>query len=241
MRAHDIMTTPVVTVPPDLSVQEIAALMVEKRISGIPVVSPDGAILGIVSESDLLRRTELGLDETTPRWPAMLANSHEIARNFTKIHGIKAHDVMARPVVSVGDDSPIQAVADTLARHAIKRVPVMKDGKLTGIIARSDLVRAYAQTKPATSGQVHLGNGVIHKAITDAMHGKPWLDTSYLNISVNDGVVRLSGYVQSRDHSNAVRVLIEELPGVERVEQNLKIGMPTLTWDGHQLRDQILT
>jgi CBS domain-containing protein len=241
MQASDIMTTSVVTVPPDMTVQEVAWLMAKKHVSGLPVVSPEGHVLGMISEADLLRRVELGTDEAPARWPAIFAKSNEIARGFTKAHGTKAHDVMARPVISVQHDVALQSVADTLARHAIKRVPVMKDDKLAGIIARSDLVRAFGQMKSQDAGKVHIGNGLIHKAISDAMHGKPWLDTSYLNVTVNDGVVRLTGYIQSSDHSDAVRVLVEEIPGVERVEQDLKVGVPLLTWDGHQIRDQILT
>jgi len=241
MRAFEFMTKDVVSVPPDMSVLEIAQLMTHKRISGLPVVAPDGDVLGIVSEGDLLRRAEFGTEETPARWPAMLAQSHELARSFSKIHGHKAHDVMARPVVSVQHDAEINAVADTLARHGIKRVPVMKDGKLAGIVSRSDIVRALCQVKAPGGNDVHLGNGLIHKAITDAMHGKPWLDTSYLNVSVNNGVVHLSGYVQSKDHSEAVRVLIEEIPGVSNVEQNVEVGIPKLTWDGRQTRDQILS
>lgn len=241
MHACEIMTNKVVTVPPDMSVQEIAGVMVRTRVSGLPVVAADGRVLGIVSEADLLKRTEMGADEMPARWPAMLAQSGEFARSFVKTHGAQAHDVMARPVVSVQYDADVSTVADTLARHGIKRVPVMKEGLLVGIIARSDIVRAFGESKESAASGVHLGDGVIRKTITDTMRGKPWLDTSYLNISVNDGVVSLSGYVQSSDHSEAVRVLIEEVPGVQRVEQDLKIGMPTLTWDGRQLRDQILT
>jgi predicted transcriptional regulator len=148
---------------------------------------------------------------------------------------------MARPVVSVAHDAELRAVADTLDQHEIKRVPVMKDGKLVGIIARSDLVRAFGRMSAPTQDSVHLSNGMVHKAITDAMHGKAWLDTSYMNITVNDGLVRVEGYVQSKDHQDAARILIEEIPGVERVEEELKIGMPTLSWDGQLTRDNILT
>ena len=241
MYASDIMTTDVSTVPPDMSVQQIARLMTDKRISGVPVVSPAEGILGMVSESDLLRRAELGTEPVPVGWADMYIRPTEMAREFAKSHGTKAHDIMARPVVSVAYDAELRAVADTLDQHEIKRVPVMKDGKLVGIIARSDLVRAFGRMSAPTQGSVHLSNGMVHKAITDAMHGKAWLDTSYLNITVNDGLVRVAGYVQSKDHQDAARILIEEIPGVERVEEELKIGMPTLSWDGQLMRDHILT
>lgn len=241
MYASDIMTTDVATVPPDMSVQQIARLMADKKISGVPVVSPEKGVLGMVSEADLFRRTELGTESVPKRWADMYSKPAEMAREFTKSHGAKAHDIMARPVVSVQHDAELQAVADTLDRHAIKRVPVMKDGKLIGIIARSDIVRAFGKVNVSSAGHVHLGDGIVHKAITDAMHGMAWLDTSYINVTVKDAVVRISGFVQSKDHQDAVRIMAKEVPGVERVETNLEVGMPTLTWDGQLVRDHMLT
>ena len=241
MYASDIMTTDVATVPPDMSVQQIARLMADKKISGVPVVSPGQGVLGMVSEADLLRRAEIGTDLIPARWADMYTKPAEMARAFSKSHGVKAHDIMARPVVSVQHDTELKAVADTLDRHAIKRLPVMKDDKLIGIIARSDLVRAFGQMTPSSAGDVHLSNGIVHKAITDAMRGMAWLDTSYINTTVKDGVVRISGFVQSKDHQDAMRILAEEVPGVDRVETDLEVGMPTLTWDGQLVRDHMLT
>ena len=241
MYAMDIMTTDVVTVPPDMSVQRVARLMAEKKISGVPVVSPGQGVLGMVSEADLLRRSEIDTDLLPARWADVYAKPAEMAQAFSKSHGTKAHDIMARPVVSVQHDAELKAVADTLDRHAIKRLPVMKDGKLIGIIARSDLVRAFGQMSPSSTSDVHLSNGIVHKSITDAMHDMAWLDTSYINTTVKDGVVRISGFVQSKDHQDAVRILAEGVPGVERVETDLEVGMPTLTWDGQLVRDHMLT
>lgn len=241
MLASDIMTRDVATVPPDMPVQEIARLMTDKKISGVPVVSPAQGVLGMVSEADLLRRAELGTDPVPTRWSDIYAKPDVMAREFAKSHGTKAHSIMARPVVSVQHDAELQTVADTLDRHAIKRVPVMKDGKLIGIIARSDLVRAFGQTNASPGGCVHLSNGIVHKAISDAMNDLAWLDTSYINMTVKDGVVRVSGFVQSKDHHDAVRILVEEMPGVERVETDLEVGMPTLSWDGQLTRDHMLT
>jgi CBS-domain-containing membrane protein len=241
MHASDIMTTDVATVPPDMSVQQVARLMAHKGISGVPVVSPEQGVLGMVSEADLLRRAELGTDPVPARWTDMYTKPAEMAREFAKSHGTKAHDIMAKPVVSVQHDAELRAVADTLDQHGIKRVPVMKDGKLAGIIARSDLVRAFGKMSPAAAGGVHLSDGIVHKTITDAMRDKVWLDTSYMNITVNEGLVRVAGFVHSKDHQDAIRILIEEIPGVERVEETLEIGMPTLSWDGQLMRDHILT
>ena len=240
MRASEIMTKDVATIPPDMPVKEIARFLADRRISGVPVLSPNKGVLGMVSEADLLRRVELDTDPRPTRWADGYAKPNEMAQAFVKAHGAKAHDIMARPVVSVEHDAPLDTVASTLDQHGIKRVPVMQQGKLVGIIARSDLVRAFGRTHAGAEGDAHLSNSIIHKAVTDSMHGKSWLDTSYINLTVNDGVVRVSGYVQSKEHQEAMRILIEEIPGVRRVEQDLQIGMPTLSWDGQLMRDHML-
>lgn len=240
MRARDIMTTEVATVPPDLSVQKIARLMADKKVSGVPVLSPSKGVLGMVSEADLLHRAELGTEERPTRWADSYTKPNEMARKFIKSHGATAHDVMAKPVVSVQSDADLTTVASTLDQHGIKRVPVLEDGKLIGIISRSDLVRAFGRTGAAAGGKVHLGDASVHKAITDAMRNLPWLDTSYINVTVNEGIVRVAGYVQSADHQEAIRIMVGEVPGVERLEQKLEVGMPALSWDGQLVRDHML-
>lgn len=242
MRAHEIMTRKVVTAPPDISVVEIAWLMAKNKVSGVPVVSPSNGVLGIVSEGDLLRRVELGTDDSPARWTDMYTKPAEMAREFAKSHGTKAHEVMARPVVSVEHDADLKAVADTLDRHGIKRVTVMKDGKLVGIIARSDLVRAFGRAKHTlSSGDARLSDGLVHKAITDAMHGQAWLDTSYMNLTVNNGLIRITGFIQSKEHRDAIVILVKEIPGVDRVEADVEIGLPTLSWDGQLKRNHMLS
>ena len=230
MKAQDIMTKDVVTVRPEMTVHQIATLMARKHVSGLPVVSKDGDVLGIVSESDLIHRTELGTDEM-PKAVAIVFGDNATAVHFAKAHGKTGHDVMSRPVVSVQCDSDLNEVADLLERRRIKRVPVLKDGRLAGIIARSDLIRALAQveTKPTS---VTLGSGVIHQAITDALKDQSWLDASYVSYAVKDGKVHVSGFVRSQEDRDALRVLMEEIPGVRSVEDHLKIGVPTINWDG---------
>lgn len=231
MQASDVMTAQVTFVAPHSTVQQIARIMADKRISGLPVVSERGEVIGMISESDLLRRTELGTEDNQEFGHTWLPEPEESARRFAKSHGRRAHDVMSRPVVSVADDAELRDVAQVLQRHGIKRVPVIRDGKLVGLIARSDIVRALSEV-PAAKGDVRLGSGIIHRAVTDALKEPPWLDTSYVNVTVSAGEVRVWGYVQTEAQHDALRVLIEEIPGVTKVENNLKVGVPTVGWDG---------
>lgn len=235
MNARDVMTKSVFTVRPETSVHDIALLMSQKHVSGLPVVSPDNEVLGIVSESDLLRRVELGTEPKSTLWSSILSRPGDMAAAFSKAHGQTAHDVMSRPVISVSEESDIGEVAATLDKNRIKRVPVVFGGRLVGMIARSDLIRAFAEL-PARQGEVHLGSGIIHEAIRDALKQEAWLDTSYVNFTVDHGVVTVTGYVESDKHRDALRVLLAEIPGVDRVEETLKIGVPKILWDGTVIR-----
>ena len=231
MKASDVMTKGVVTAHPDMTVQEVAMLMASKNVSGLPVVTRNGEVVGIVSESDLIRRVELGTDEQPAGLSRYFAHPEEWAERFTKSHGAKVHDVMSRPVVSVDANADLSDVANTLDHRGLKRVPVMQDGALVGIITRRDLVRALYQSRAMGAPSKHHGAD-LRKTIDAEMKKLPWLDTSYLNMTVLDDVVRVRGFVQSEQHEDALRVLIENVPGVEAVEMSLTVGLPTLNWDG---------
>ena len=141
--------------------------------------------------------------------------------------------MMSRPVVSVESDADIGEVADTMDHYGYKRLPVMKDGSLVGIIARSDLVRALSRAE-VSAAKAPRPSVPLRETIERAMKTLPWLDTSYLNMTVFDGVVRLRGYVQSKQHLDALKVLLEDVPGVVDVRtQLLSVGTPALNWDGN--------
>ena len=225
MKAQDIMTREVATVRQETSVREIAGLMMEKNISGVPVVSDDGAIVGIVSEGDLLHRAEVGTERKHKWWFQFFANSDAAAREYAKAHGLSARDVMSRYVISVRDDADLRDVADILDSRRIKRVPVLHNGRLVGIISRRDLVRALTQVQ-ASSAPVKLDNAALHKTLGDRIKGQSWFNDAYINVAVNDGVVELWGLVVSADQHRALRTLVEETPGVRRVEDRLTVAGP---------------
>jgi CBS domain-containing protein len=143
------MTREVVTVGPYTSVPDVAATMVAKRISGVPVLTDSGEIIGLVSQTDLLHRAEIGTERQVRRkwWLGNLADVNALAREYARAHGLKAQDVMSRYVISVRDDAELRDVADILDSHSIKRVPVLQAGRLVGIITRSDLVRALSRVQ----------------------------------------------------------------------------------------------
>ena len=225
MKAQDIMTRDVTTVSPNTSVRDIAAVMVEKHISGVPVLTDNGQIIGMVSQSDLLHRAELGTERTYKWWFRTFADSNALAQDYAKAHGRKAHDIMSRYVVSVRDDAELRDVADILDNYRIKRVPVVQEGRLVGIITRGDLVRALSQVQISKAAK-KIDNAALHKTLHDRIRTQSWINESYINLTVNDGVVELWGYVETVDQHSALRSLVEETDGVSRVEDKLSVGVP---------------
>ncbi len=227
MKVQDIMTKDVVSVRPQTPVREIAILLAEKRISGVPVLTDDGAMVGIVTESDLLHRAELGTEKKRKWWLRVLSDSNQLARDFTQSHGQYARDVMARYVVTTRADADLAEVAEVMDSHRIKRLPVISDGKLVGVVTRGDLVKALARADVKRSSR-KLDNSAVHSALHKRMQHQPWLNASLLSVSVQDGKVELAGFVESSEQAKALRVLAEETEGVTSVEDRLTVGLPRM-------------
>ena len=215
MEAREVMTRDVVTVGPDATVGEIAAILVRNRISAVPVVSGT-QLLGIVSQTDLAHRSETGTEKRRKWWLEVFADPDAKAREYVKSHGLRARDVMTRFVVSVREGASLAEVADVLDTHRIRQVPVMSDGRLVGMISRADLVRRLAEVTVAAPAP-RPDNGALLKAIWDQINAEPWLKSAFVNFAVKDGVVELWGAVDSEEQHRALKVLVEGVPGVRKV------------------------
>jgi len=220
MNALETMTREVITVSPDTTVGEIATLLVQHGISAVPVISADNRVIGIISQTDLGHRGEMGTEKKRKWWLDLFADADARAREYVKSHGLKASDVMTRFVVSVAKSASLAEVAELLDTHRIRQVPVMEDGKLLGMISRADLVRRLAEVKVAAPA-ARPENGVLQKAIWNQIKSEPWLRSSYVNIAVKDGTVELWGAVDTEEQRNALRVLVEGVSGVQKVENNV--------------------
>lgn len=220
MLAKDVMTTAVVSVLPGTEVRDIAALFLERRISAVPVVDPQGKLRGIVSEGDLLNRPE---GETLHRkswWLRLFAGSDDQAREYLRVHGRRAEDVMTEQVVTVTEDTPLARIASLLERHRIKRVPVMREGKLVGIVSRANLLQGLAAWRP--EAPVKREDRDIRESLLDAF-AEAGLPMHQVNVIVSAGVVQLWGGVESKAQHQAALAAVEGTPGVKQVDDHLGV------------------
>lgn len=227
MQVQDVMSRDVVTVTPDAPVKEIARIMSGRGIGGVPVVTADGTLVGIVSESDLMHRAELGTERRRKWWLHFLVDERQLAREFAQAHGQRARDVMARHVVAVAPSASLATAADLLDSHCIKRMPVVDAGRIVGMLTRGDLVRALAD-EAQTPSEPGIDDAAIHAALYERMRREPWLRGAVIAASVEGGVVELRGFVESAEQRRALKILAEEVAGVRRAEDHLTVGLPLL-------------
>jgi len=221
MHAIDVMTTNVISVREETSVREIAGLMLKHRISALPVIDADQRVVGIVSEGDLMRRAETDTEARYPWWLASLRSNEEQAIDFIKTHGLRARDVMTRRVITVTEDASLCDIADVLERHHIKRVPVTRHGQLVGIVSRANLLQGLATTANADLPPGTPDDRTIRANLMRALSEHAGIDTRVLNVTVENGVVRLWGLVETREEAKAAQLAAETTPGVKAVENNL--------------------
>ena len=221
MKAADVMVTNVITVRLDTSVATIAEVLLANRISAVPVVNDKDVLVGIVSEGDLIHRVEAGTERHRSWWLELLAGKEMLAQEFVKSHARKAADVMTRPVVSVQLGTPLGDIASLLEKHRIKRVPVVINGKIAGIVSRANLIQALVSD--AKSSNASIDDVTLHGNILEQLRSKPWVDPSTINVVVNNGYVELWGIVDSETEKNAIRVAVEVTPGVRQVANKLVV------------------
>ena len=222
MRAMDVMTSEVITVGEDASVQEAAKLMAEHAISAVPVVDRDKRVVGMVSEGDLLHRAETGTERQRSWWLEMVASTNQLAGEYVKSHSGKVKDLMTRDVVSVTEEMPVADIAILLETNRIKRVPVLRDGKLVGIVSRANLVRALAMTINEPASGAEADDRAIRDRLLAELKAQKWAEVSPSNITVKDGVVHLWSSYYSEQEKRALIVAATNIPGVQRVEDHMR-------------------
>ena len=224
MNAADIMTPNVITARPDTPLAELIDLMLKNRISGLPVVD-DGIIVGIVSEGDLLRRAETGTERRRSQLLELVSSTGTAAAAYVRTHGRKAGEIMTTDLVTVTPDTPIAKIADILESKRIKRVPVVLEGKVLGIVTRANLLKALATQLHAEPPLFSSDDRSIRLALWEEFRHHKWASqVAQFDVTVRDGVVHLWGIVRGEDHRRAFIVAAENAPGAKGVVDHLEDG-----------------
>jgi CBS domain-containing protein len=226
MKAADVMTHKVVSVNPDTPVTEAVRLMLQDDISGLPVVDASGRLVGIVTEGDFLRRTETGTERQRPRWLGFLLGPTRLAQEYVHTHGRKVAEVMTSDVVSVTGLTPLDEIVRLMERRRIKRVPVIREGKLVGIVSRANLLRAMVSLAGEVAPEA-AGDSAIRNHLLGELSKQPWVPQASTDIIVRNGIVHLWGIIFNDEQRQALIVAAENVPGVKGVEDHIIWVEPT--------------
>ena len=220
MNAADVMTRTILSAGPETPVAEAIGLMLDNRVSGLPVIDEVGQLVGILTEGDLLRRGETGTERHRPRWLEILMGPGRLASEYVRTHGRRVEDIMTREPVSVTPETPLDEIVEMMERHRIKRVPVLEGEKLVGIVSRADFLRALAYKLKEQSGAAP-SDAEIRERILAELAKVSWVPRDGVGITVENGVVDLNGVILDEKEREALRVAAENVPGVRAVEDHL--------------------
>jgi CBS domain-containing protein len=214
VQAKDVMTPNVVTVDESTSVREVAQILLKWRISAVPVTDTKGRLVGIVSEGDLMRRMESGTER--PALVNLADSSASVV--YTKAHGQLASDVMTREVTTIDEDASLADIAQLLEGRHIKRVPVLRQNKIVGIVSRANLLHGLATIEPvpATANDEQLRASIFNR-----LHNQSGIQLDSVNVTVVDHTAHLWGTARSQEQKDAIRVAVAETTGVTKVEDHL--------------------
>ena len=226
MKAADIMTSRVISVAPDASILECIRLMLQYRISGLPVIDAAGSLVGVVTEGDFLRRVEAGTARKRPRWLEFIAGPGRLADEYVHSHGRKVAEVMSPEPIAISEDTPLEEVVRVMEQRRIKRLPVMRGSKVVGIVSRANLLHALAsvarEAAPAAKD-----DQVIRERVLAEIAKQPWPPRDLIDVTVRNGVVELWGVVTADHQREAAAVCAENIPGVKQVANHLAWIEPT--------------
>jgi CBS domain-containing protein len=219
VRAHQIMTKPVITVTSDTTIVEAANTMLQRRLSGLPVVDAQGKLVGIVSEGDFIRRGELGTQRKRGRFLAFILGPGQAATDFVHERGRKVAEVMTPEPISITEDTPLEKIVALMERNHVKRLPVMRGDRIVGIVSRANLLQAVASLArdipDPTADDDHIRNRIV-----DALRKNDWCPQA-LGVIVRDGTVHLSGIIIDERSRQAAIVAAENVAGVNKVHDHL--------------------
>lgn len=220
MKAADIMTPRVITIPTEASITEAIRLMLQNRISGLPVVDAGGNLVGIVTEGDFLRRAEANTEKRRTHWLEFILGPGRLAGEYVRTHGRKVTDVMTRGPITAPESAPVEAIVRLMETKRIKRIPIVRGNKVVGIVSRANLLhvlgRLAAEAKPTSKD-----DSEIRTRIVAELEKQPWAPTAGINVIVKNCEVELKGAIFDERQRQALKVAVENVPGVKAVRDHL--------------------
>jgi CBS domain-containing protein len=220
MKAKDVMTSPVVSVESDSSVLQAIEIMLQRRVSGLPVRDKKGRLIGIVTEGDFLRRAETGTQRRRPRWLEFLVGPGRLAAEYARSHGRKVSEVMTTDPVTVREETPLEDIVTLMEKRQIKRVPVVREAYVVGIVSRANLLHALASVaREATPAEQ--SDEAIRTRLLAELGKQPWAPVALISPIVRNGVVELWGTITDERERQALVVAAENVPGVKAVRDHL--------------------
>jgi CBS domain-containing protein len=220
MKAEDVMTRDVISIDPDSTVLQAARLMLQHRISGLPVIDADGKLVGVLSEGDFLRRRETNTEKRRSRWLEFLMGPGRIAAEYTHSHGCKVSEAMTRNPQTVSETASLEDIVELMERHRIKRVPVLCGDEVVGIVTRSNLMRAMVSVARAMPPAA-TDDTAIRQRLLDEIQKADWAPSATIDVVVRDGIVELWGVIVDDRQREALKVAAENIPGVKAVKDHL--------------------
>ncbi len=227
MQAKDVMTSPVVSVVPDATILQAIRIMLQRRISGLPVIDKHGHLVGMVTEGDFLRRVETGTQRRRPRWLEFLIGPGRLADEYTRSHGRRVDDVMTPDPITVSEDAPLDEIVKLMENRQIKRIPVVRAEQVVGIVTRANLVQAIASAIPEPRTGVAADDAAIRARLMAELEKQAWAPAAFINPIVKNGVVELWGTITDDRERQAMKVAAENIPGVKAVHDRLVWVEPT--------------
>ena len=219
MQVRDVMTANVISVPAQATILEAARTMLRNRVSGLPVVDAQGQLVGMVTEGDFLRRSEIGTERRRPKWLEFVLGPGRMAEDYVRAAGRKVEDVMTRDPITVGEDDDLQIIVELMERRRVKRLPVLRNGTIVGIVSRANLMRALVRLAQSSEEAPAGGDAALRERISAAFAAQPW--APQVSVVVKDSIAELWGTITDERERQACIVTAENVAGVRAVHDHL--------------------
>jgi CBS domain-containing protein len=230
VRVKDAMTRSAISISPKADVSEALDVMIRSRLSGLPVVDETGSLVGIVSESDFLRRWELGTESSPIHWLEEFILPGMVAEIYTRAHSRRVEDIMSKEVATVDEDASLSDAVGLMEKRRVKRLPVVKEGKVVGMISRADFVRALALFIRQPRDEAVISDVEIKERIESEMRAQTWAPVATVSVTVKDGVVTLNGTLIHWRQRDAIHALVENVQGVREIHDHTECAEAPPAW-----------